>query len=185
MPHKTLILAPNPDDEIFWCYTFLNPNSKVIIATVTPNLDTSVEILDELRVPWECYEYRDLHLCDAKSDLIERLEHEIDVGGYDSIVYPCTSSHQDHQTMHDVMRIVTRPKHRRFHFLYEYPYWNDGMPVYNCFRAAPPDKITAMHRFPDCDAWSRYIEAMNAFVAAHNCRPGICEPFNLIWSDCL
>lgn len=182
---STLILAPHPDDEVFWCYSQLKPGTKVIHFAETTRLETSQEVLDGLGVEHRCLHEDDMILEDDFILMNAYVEQDIKRNRYSRMFIPCGSYHQDHQTINKIGKIQARPLSSSLKKVYEYPYvdhddfrYNTVVPVNGAA------KIQAMDKYLDSEAWIRYVIAYNGFVAAKYGRDQeLMEPFRLLWSS--
>jgi LmbE family N-acetylglucosaminyl deacetylase len=180
--YDNIIIAPHPDDEVFWCWSALTEDSLVLILGTKKHVPqrgrTSYYIAKELGYQLEFCSTPDNKMYLYQYELIQTIERRLDGVSCRNIYVPAPTSQQDHTTAYQVMRSVIRPKRNKFERVYLYPYWDRKL-RYNTVVKVSEQKFDYVRRYGYMD-WLDYIKALNRLVAVENCLDGYAEPFSLV-----
>jgi len=125
---RVMVIAPHADDESFGCGGLLsklsnwNREIKLILCSSSAvkhrdgvevmgrtRIDEFEAVAMQLKAKLDCYKFYDTKLKEVRSDLIHRLEYSINDFRADTVLFPYTSFHQDHQAVYESMFAVLRP----------------------------------------------------------------------------
>jgi len=183
---KALILAPHPDDPVFWCFSLLKPESKVIVFSDMDKTGISA-LLDEMQVPYQMHGVKDNHFPEYKPTLVHIIEQELQYGDfgekYDTLVIPSRCHNQDHNAVWEAAKIAARQSARIPGMeTWEYPYWTSFEYQFkpNRLKAVSKQlKQAAIARFPEVPQWIKYVSAYNQYLGAWNNCACWCEAFHV------
>lgn len=183
MGPNTLIVIPHPDDEIAWCYSQLNENTTVLLLSKSRRSPASQMLSRELGFELIEAEFPDLHFSEHFDEILKMIEDTARSKDYDRLFYTASSQHQDHATVNNIMRIMTRPLATHFNEVFEYPYLTYEYTEYNSIFEVPERKYELLKEFDMGKNWEHYIRSFNQFIAARHSKTGYYEPFKLLFKE--
>ena len=180
----TLIIAPHPDDELFWCFSALGKDTTVLQLSSTsaePYVDDWLRKLDVARVIKNTFPVLGF---DTRFDEMRMVLESVS-GMFDVVYYPCDAYHQDHHAVWKAMKILTRPRVvGMFTEVYEYPYVGGYGFEGNVIRKVDKRKLDMLKKFPD-GYWGEMVKTYNRSIGARYGLQGHYEEFKLMWRKVL